>query len=363
MKEIVARIHKAFLHALKNNLNLEMGPQSTYDEGAIALVLEHSAENVITPTEASAQLRLLDYEAPDGDTVFHHLSKQKHESIQRCFGGIIAETVSKAKRQRLLNIPLDYAIDFNDIPWYGKHKRFIIYDRHRNGTKRFIRFANGSVVHAGRRFIVASIPVTPKTKKGEIVEALVTRAKELGIRIRHVFLDRGFYAAGALKVLDENGLKYIIPAPENKSIRKRMKTLLRKKRYITTYTVHSHRDRRVSVTTNLFLFWSRGQRAWQPFITNTEVNERNRISLGERYRARWSIETSFRDKNGFRIRSRSGIHVVRIALYLTTIALYNLWILLNIWEAQRFGEEPEKPRISVARFLFYIEILLHSGLF
>ena len=362
MKEIVARIHKTFLQDLKNNLDLGMGAQSTYDESAISLVLEHSAENVITPTEASAQLRLLGYKTPDGDTVFHHLSRQERESIQRCFGGIISDTISKAKRQRLLNIPLDYAIDFNDIPWYGKHKRFTIVDRHRNGTKRFIRFANGSVVHAGRRFIVASIPVTPKTKKWKIVEVLITRARELGIRIRRVFLDRGFYAVHVLKVLNDNGLKYVTLAPENKSIRKRMMALLQKNKRITTYTMWSWRDN-TSITTNLFLFWNRGRRAWQPFITNTEINEINRVSLGESYRARWSIETSFRVKNGFRIRSRSGIHVVRIALYLTGIALYNLWVLLNIWEARRFGEEPEKPRISVARFLFYIEILLHSGSF
>jgi len=362
MKEIVARIHKAFLHAFKDNMNLGMGIQSMYDEGAIALVLEHSAENVITPTEASAQLRLLDYKTPDGDTVFYHLSRQKRESIQRCFGGIIADTISKAKRQRLLNIPLDYAIDFNDIPWYGERKRFTIVDRHRNGTRHFIRFANGSVVHAGRRFIVASIPVTPKMKKWEIVEALITRARELGIRIRHVFLDRGFYAVHVLKVLDDNGLKYVIPAPENKGIRKRMKALLRKNKRITIYTSWSWRDN-TCVTTNLFLFWNRGRRTWRPFVTNTEINETNRVSLGEHYRARWSIETLFRVKNGFRIRSRSGVHAVRITLYLTGIALYNMWILLNIWEAQRFGEEPEKPKISVARFLFYIEILLHSGSF
>jgi len=362
MKEIVARIHKAFLHAFKNNLDLGMGAQSIYDEGAIALVLEHSAENVITPTEASAQLKLLGYKTPDGDTVFHHLSRQKHESIERCFGGIIAETVSKAKRQRLLNIPLDYAIDFNDIPWYGKPKSFTVIDRHRDGTKRFIRFANGSVVHAGRRFIVASIPVTSKTRKEDIVEVLTTRAKELGIRIRRVLLDRGFYSVRTLKVLDNNGVKYLMPVPENKGIRRRMKTSLRKKRHITKYTVQSHRGG-TSITTNLFLFWNRGRKEWQPFITNVEVDEGTRISLAESYRARWSIETSFRVKNGFRIRSRSGIHAVRIILYLATISLYNLWILLNIWEARQFGEEPEKPRISVARFLFYIEILLHSGMF
>jgi len=339
-----------------------MGPQSTYDEGTIALVLEHSAENVITPTEASAQLRLLGYKTPESDTVFYHLARQKHESVQRCFDGMIADTVSKAKRQQLLNIPLDFAIDFNDVPWYGKHKRFIIYGRRRNGTERFIRFANGSVVHAGRRFIIASIPVTSKMKKWEIVEALISRAKELGIRIRHVFLDSGFYAVRVLKVLDDNGLKYVIPAPENKGIRKRIKALLRKNKRISTYTVKSKHGE-ISITANLFLFWNRGRRAWQPFVTNKEINEINRVPLAERYRARWSIETSFRVKNGFRIRSRSGIHVVRIALYLTAIALYNLWILLNIWEARRFGEEPEKPLIPVARFLFYIEILLHSGSF
>jgi IS4 transposase len=358
VKEIVSRIHKAFSKACEKNLNLEMGPQADYDEGDIATVLEYASENVISVTEAAPQLRDLGYDIPDGDTLLYHFSKVNHEKLEVCFGGIIATSMHEAKRQRLIGIPLDVAIDFNDVPWYGKKKRFTIRTKHRNGTCYFIRFAVLTVVFYGRRFVVAVVPVMKKTKNENVVEALLTQARQY-LRIRRVFLDRIFYNAKVVKKLDELKAKYVIPAKKTAPVKRAMKKLLRGKERITDYTVRNSKGDKADTT--LFLSWNRRRRKWQPFITNISVNELTRASLGEAYRKRFSIETSFRVKNGFRIRTCSGVYSIRYAFYLVALCVYNFWILLNVWEARRFGETPNKPLITVYRFVFLIEKLVHSG--
>lgn len=360
-KEVVTRVHKAFLRAFERTVDLGMGPQATYDEGDLALVLEHAGENKgLSPTEASAQLRLLNYRAPDGDTVLHHLSKQDPAALKAQLDETLAASFEQARRERLLMVPVYFAIDFNDEPWHGKRKPFTVRSKHQKGTSNFIRYANGSVARAGRRFIVASEHATRKSSKADLVEALTLRAQKRGVRIKAELLDRAFYVVEVIQRLDALKVKYVMPARETAPVKRLMKRLLREERHVAPYTVRSPKG---SAPTTLFLCYDRKRRKWSPFITNLPVDEANRNALGEAYRSRWSIETGFRVKKDFRIKSCSSNWSARMAYYLLALVLYNLWVLLNVWEARAFGVPPDKPLISVDRFQFYIEILLHAGAF
>jgi len=360
-KWVATRIHKAFLRAFERTVDLGMGPQATYDEGDLARVLEHAGMNrELSPTEASAQLRLLDYRAPDGDTVLHHLSKQDPAGLKARLDRLLDASVEHARREGLLRVPVDIAIDFNDEPWYGKKKPFTVRGKHQKGTANFIRFANASAVRAGRRFFVASEHAIRKSSKADLVEALTLRARERGVRIRREYLDRAFYTVEIIRRLDSLGVFYVMPARGTVRVKRLMKRRLRQGKHVAPYTVRGPKS---SAETTLFLCYDRKRGKWSPFITNLPVDESNRSALGEDYRTRWSIETGFRVRKGFRIRSCSGVWSVRMAYYLLALVLYNYWVLLNIWEARVFGVPPDKPLISVDRFQFYIEILLHAGSF
>lgn len=360
MKELTQRIHKFFLQSVGENLDLRMGPQSIYDEVDIARVLEHASVNVISPTEASGQLGELDLGLPDGDSVFYHLGRQTPDQIQERFDRFVEDAVAEARRQHLLGAPVDLAIDPNDERWYGKPLPFSVRGRPDRGTRRFLRHANASIVLWGRRLLIHSQQMTRKTRLEDVVLSSIRRAEELGLRIRRVYLDRGFCTTGVLRLFHELQIAYVIPARMTETVKHLKRQMLRRKNYIVSYTM---RGQAGAVETTLFLHWNSRKKRWIPFLTNLPVTEANRASLGEGYRRRWSIETAFRTRNNLRIRTRSGNRSARLALYLISLVLYNLWVLLNVWEAKWFGEKPRKPRVSVYRFRFYLLMLLFEGQF
>lgn len=358
MNEITRHTHKFFLQSAERHMDLRMGPQSTYEPLDIARVLEHAAANVVSPTEASGQLKELDLGLPDGDSVFHHLERQPLDRLEACFDSMVGDAVAEARRQRLLGAPVEMAFDISKERWYGRRLGYMVRGPADRGTTRFIGYASGSIATAGRRLVIRTRPVGPETRLEDLVLDFIGRAEELELRILRIYLDREFCITPVLRLFHELQVGYVMPARMTPEVKRLKKQMLRDKRYIATYTMRGEAG---EVETTLFLHYHRKKRRWIPFVTNLPVTEANRASLGEAYRHRWAIETAFRTRNHFRVRTCSAQRNVRYALYMMGVLLYNLWVLLNVWEARWFGETPRKPRVTVFRFHFHLERLLHTG--
>jgi hypothetical protein len=117
------------------------------------------------------------------------------------------------------------------------------------------------------------------------------------MKIRRVFIDRGFYGVEIPKMMEKRGLQYVMLARKTKRIKKEMKSLLSRGEHVTPYTII--RSKHETADCTLFLSWDKKRRKWSPFVTNIPVSESTRTALGDEYRRRWNIETSFRVKNGF----------------------------------------------------------------
>jgi len=154
--------------------------------------------------------------------------------------------------------------------------------------------------------------------------------------IRRVYVDRGFYSIRVVRLLQGLGLKFLMPARQTAPVKRAVERMVQRKQYRKRYTIRNPSD---STTCNLFVVYDRDEEEWQPFITNLTVTEDNREHLGESYRRRWGIETGFRMKNQYRVKSTSRVYSVRFFLVMMAIALYNFWVLLNAWDAQRQGME------------------------
>ena len=264
----------------------------------------------------------------------------------------------EARKRRLLWKPLDVAIDFNGVPWYGKLRSFIVRGEKKEGTNKFICFATLSIVVSGERFIIDAVPVTMLTSKKKAVKELLKSATRHGIRIKRVMLDRGFYDVSVVNLLDNRG-GYLIPAVKTKGIKRVIRGLEERGEFITEYMMRSATGE--TATCTLFIVWDDGKKRWLPFITNLCVDERNRGVLAEAYRKRWGIETSYRMKNQFRAKTCSRCYAVRYVLYMLSLCMYNLWVLLNIIHAEYLGVAPAEPTITVDRFVFKMRIIFYSA--
>ena len=339
------------------HIDLNIGKNARYHEGDLGVILSYASSERLSVQEASGQLKKLGYDVPSGDDVLYHLHRQKgkQKELEKGFRKVIAGILQEAKKRRLLWKPSDVAIDFNGVPWYGKLLAFIVKGRKKEGTNKFIEFATISIVVEGERFIVDAVPVTPLTSKKKVVRELLDMTRKHGIRIKRLMLDRGFYDVSVVNTLKEV-VCYLLPAKRTDGVKSAVRELEEKGEHIMEYMMRSTAGRTAPCI--LFITWDDENERWLPFITNIPVDEMGREKLGEAYKLRWGIETSYRMKNQLRGKTCSRCYPVRYVLYMMSICMYNLWVLLNILHAEDQRVAPGKPTITMDRFIFEMRLII-----
>jgi IS4 transposase len=74
---------------------------------------------------------------------------------------------------------------------------------------------------------------------------------------------------------------------------------------------------------------------------------RNVRRLPDDYRRRWGIETGYAGVEGFRARTTSRNHSLRLLYFYYALVLYNAWLLANVIMARRFSKILSGPIIQV----------------
>ncbi len=345
MDRAVRRVHKLVASAVPRHLRIPLGPQAEYEVSDLARVLVYASENRTAVTWSADHLRRKGLQLPEGDTVLYHLGKVDWRELAKGFTALLKEAQKRAFRAGLLRGYVDIAIDFHDFPWYGEDLPFVVRGEADRGTTRFIRFACLSILTEPVKFIVASAPVFPDTTKVEAVEFLLGEMPRW-VRIRRAYLDRGFFSVDALTLLEENNIGYVVAARRTSRVQRAILSLKKRGRDSVKYVVRNSTD---SIETTLFIA-ENDEGEVSAFVTNLPV--RSAKKLAETYRKRWNIETTWRVKNGFRAKSCARAYSVRYAIVMLALALYNFWVLANLWRAEILGVEAGKPAITVddARF-------------
>jgi hypothetical protein len=80
------------------------------------------------------------------------------------------------------------------------------------GTTHFFPYATASAVVRGRRYTLAMCRVGAKQSMEQVLRTLLARLVTLGIRIKLVLLDRGFYSVRVMRDLIMAELPFIMPA-------------------------------------------------------------------------------------------------------------------------------------------------------
>ena len=292
-------------------------------------------------------------ENPDADTLLYHLknytdTKDLHRMFTTLFE-IVWEMTRTAnlfdKRKRY-----DVAIDFTEWYFYGdRGAPMVVGKEPERGTSKCYKFATINIVESGKRFTLLALPVGPFDKKEEILRKLLGYVLER-IRIRRVYVDRGFCDSYSIKVFNSLHLKYLMPATKLPTVKK-MLEITSAPSIITDFEMKD-------VTFNLVIVEEEeknGEMVKRAFATNEQFEE-NDVSLAERlfllYGKRWGIETSYRvKKHSYLPKTTSKNYLIRLFYFMFSVLLYNLWILADIliWLAL-FGEIKEDHLITSKYF-------------
>ena len=293
-------------------------------------VLLHAATSSTDSLESASndlQRKNPDSRIPSADTVFNYIKENKIEDILSSFRKMNLELF---KMMKLENNIHDIAIDFHDISYYG--------DKNTPGI-RGIKLKNGS--SWGKSFCTLDIIGTSHLTLDVIdinslnknysllIGSLFKRLKTIGVKTGTVYLDKEFFNTDVISKLDELKVNFVIAAKSNKVINKELKN--HQKEYGNTSTIFEYRFQKGGPSFNIVAIYNDKKKKYLLFATNKKAEsiEKFEKMIPEEYRKRWNIETGYRVKNEFKIRSCTKSPVARVLFFIIQCIMYNVLNMLK----------------------------------
>jgi putative transposase len=329
------QVLEAFTSVLRRYLPLEL--QSTrITEDDIWQVLSYATSHRTFIESACTELE----DAPSGNRLREVLSaalpvpRDLQRQLNTALRAQLPRSLLKGKRSYAL------AIDVTLIPYHGQPQSAgdeVVRGEAKSGTTHFHGYATVSIVHSKRRYVIALIWVQLHDPMADIVGRLLDRVKRLKIRVRRVYLDKGFCAIQVFKTLDRRHIAYIVPIPakgkgETAGVRKLF--VGRRRSYATTYTFSSPENGTCTVPAVAVRRYAKGKygRHGVRWFAYAVANLPERCTPGQvfqLYRQRFGIETSYRQMNQVRARTTSRNPTLRLLLVGIAFILVNLYVALR----------------------------------
>jgi len=323
---------KLFKKRVSPFINLKQSHNTIYNKNTLIDLLIHLGLTQDFAENGSKIFRELKKKGPDADTLFYHLKKYDNiKELQVMFTRVFEVIWNMARQANIIDRrkKLDVAIDYTEWPYYGKPAKMVTGKKPERGTCSCYKFATISIVEANQRFTLLALPVSPVDSREIILTKLLNYTYQK-IKIKHIFLDRGFYDSASISTINRFHLKYLIPAIRSKHL-KRIIDITPAPSVIEDYPLKH-------IKINLILLEDRdkitGEKIKRVFATNIHFDE-NDVNLSDRlfnlYSKRWGIETSYRvKKHSFRGKTTSKTYIIRLFYFMFSVLLYNLWILADI---------------------------------
>ena len=221
------------------------------------------------------------------------------------------------KKQGALSKPLVLAVDWHDEMFYGDpNAEGVVGAVRKNGSNHAYRFATANVLVKGERLTLAVTPMLDRCVLWHVKQLLACIA-ELGLTIKLLLFDRGYYSTALIRYLNDCGFKFIIHIPWHGTPLKAGVDRL--------HTTTTHK-KRVSEQATFRLVTVRQKGKLLIFATNTSFK---RCWVRKTFRRRWGIETSYRMIGLFLAKTTSKRYGLRLLFFFLAVVLYNLWVLRN----------------------------------
>jgi putative transposase len=298
---------------------------------------------------AAAEMRSLSaiarqaHGAPTLETVRQALLKylpSRPEDLMPATTRALHSRLPKSLRKR----PRTMAIDWHLRPYYGTPRTPGIYfAQAKASTRVFFAYASLLVIRRGQTFTVGLVPVAAGAEQTAVIAQLLDQAKQVGLRVRRLLLDRGFYAATTIQWLQEHGLGFIMPmikrgkSGSTKGDCTGTTQFFRPRRRgwsSYTWTAHPRRSGRkamapVTVAVCMAARPKGKGKNKGPLVYACHQVRCTPEEVRKLYRKRFRIETSYRQLGEGLAATCSRNRVYRFLLVAIALMLRNLWVWLH----------------------------------
>jgi hypothetical protein len=263
---------------------------------------------------------------------------------------------------RLLRVRCDLAIDLVFVPYHGepaKDAEEVKRSAARDGTTHFHCYATAYMVYKDRRITLAMTFARKSDTMPKIVRRLFKRLDVLEIRIKKVYLDKGFYSMGVIRFLKARDLPFIIPAVTRKKGGV-SELFIGRASYSTSYTLRNQELGSETVDVALARKYSKGRyrrkrSKWFAYVTYCVRT--HPLHIFQFYRRRFGIESSYRQMNRVRARTSSTDPALRLLYAGVAFLLLNLWVVLKrrlACDVHRHGKRHNHRGFTILRMCHFL---------
>ena len=319
-------ISKIFKKRFTSIMDLNIQNKTIYSKNDFINLVLHMCNTGDYAENGGRVLKINRAKSPEGETLLYHLKNYRDiDQIKRMFITMFEMIWEAAKKANHFPRVCDCSIDYTNWHFYGnKNAPMVMEMKPDRGTTHCYKFATINISEKKQRFTLLAIPVGPFDNKEEILKTLLNYARQR-IRIRRLYIDRGFFDSTSITLFKRYNIKFLIPCTANERIKKILE-IMPSPTVIKDYMMKNTMFNVVVVNDEFGV-----KRA---FATNIMFDE-NEVGLSERlfylYGKRWSIETSYRvKKHSFRPKTTSKNYFIRLFYFLFSVLLFNFWLLVDI---------------------------------
>lgn len=345
----------AAVACLSEHLTVKMA--GAYTPTDLFEILVHAASRSSTIEHTAKTLKDL----PSGNGIRYHLDQWSEMStleaeVNGALASRIPPRISKHKQQKQ-----KIAIDLNLIPYYGEVtpecEDYVYRSQAKLGTTHFFAYATAYVICRHKRVTLAIHAVHRQETWVATVTYLLAQLHQLRIRIRCLYLDRGFYSVPVIRWLKALSLPFIMPAIVRGKTGGTRQLLRGRKSYAMEYTLQSPQYGSITCHMNIVCGYQKGFKGQHGVRYQLYVTYRVKVALHQlhaHYRERFGIESSYRLKNQGRIRTTTHNPITRLLFVAIAFILVNLWVYL-LWY---FVSRTRRGGRQVFQSLFELQTLL-----
>ncbi|MBV7327204.1 transposase [Chloroflexi bacterium TSY] len=277
-------------------------------------------------------------EMVDGETIRSYLKEQVRVDDLQNLERQVNQALVAGLPGRLMKTKLEIAIDFHDEPFYGKSPELLeltCRGEAEKGTTRFFRVATAYVIFKDVRVTLSILFVRPEDKTADIVTSLLRRLRILGLKVRRLYLDKGFCSSPVLESIKQSGWPAIIACSIRGKTGGTRGLCQGNKSYSTQHTFESAQYGSFTAPVAIVRTYTSHKRSkqakrratWLVYVVlNCSFNPRTVRKL---YRKRFGIETSYRCMRKVRAWTTSRNGALRFLLISLGFILVNFWIELR----------------------------------
>lgn len=328
-------------------------------------VIDVLVKAAVTGQTIEATCKELD-EMVAGETIRGYLNEQiRVDDLHRLEQQVNQALVAGLPR-RLWKPKLEIAIDLHDEPFYGHSPELLALTcggKAHKGTTRFFRVATAYLIFKDMRLTLGLLFVRPEDDLAEIVAALLRRLRILGLKVKRLYLDKGFCSIPVLRHLEKSGWPAILACPIRGKTGGTRRLCQGHKSYSTQHTFKSTENGSFTASLAIvrsFTTHKRSKRKKRRAIWLVYVvlqGEFNPKTVRKLYRKRFGIETSYRCMRQVRAWTTSRNGALRFLLMSLGFILINLWVELR-WRfcqiKQRGRRQIDAKRFELQRLVCFL---------